>query len=92
MINKIESLLNLKDPITKQNLESWDKGDCSDVGICEILLDQIIRNHKSENGSNYNTDYDYIKLRYSNIVDNDYIYRVSHIGYNSATIVSLTKH
>jgi hypothetical protein len=43
---------------------SWDKGDCSVVGLCEILLSQIIREHKQENGEWYDIDYDEIKLRY----------------------------
>ena len=42
----------------------WDKGDCSDVGLCEILLSQLIREHKQENGFYYDRDYDKIKLRY----------------------------
>jgi hypothetical protein len=62
--DQIESLLNMEDPITKRNYMSWDKGDCSVVGLCEILLAQLIREHKQENGEWYNTDYDEIKLRY----------------------------
>lgn len=60
----IESLLNMDDPITKQEWMRWDKGDYSEVGLCEILLAQIIREHKQENGVWYDTDYDQIKLRY----------------------------
>jgi hypothetical protein len=52
------------DTITKQNYMGWDKGDCSEVGLCEILLDQLIRKHKEENGEWYDRDYDEIKLRY----------------------------
>ena len=63
---QLEALLNLEDPITKQHWMAWDKGDCSDVGLCEILLAQLIREHKSENGHYYDTDYDQIKLRYQN--------------------------
>ena len=62
--DQIESLLNMEDPITKLHYMSWDKGDCSEVGLCEILLAQLIRAHKQENGEWYNTDYDEIKLRY----------------------------
>lgn len=62
--NQIESLLNMEDPITKQNYMRWDKGDCSEVGLCEILLAQLIREHKNENAEWYNRDYDEIKLRY----------------------------
>ena len=61
---KIESMLNMNDPITKQHYMTWDKGDCSEVGLCEILLLQLIREHKQENGHYYETDYDNIKLRY----------------------------
>ena len=62
--NAIESMLDMDDPITKRNYMSWDKGDCSEVGLCEILLSQLIRQHKQENGYYYETDYDQIKLRY----------------------------
>ena len=64
MIDKIEELLDMGDTITKQNYMGWDKGDCSEVGLCEILLDQLIRKHKEENGEWYDRDYDEIKLRY----------------------------
>jgi hypothetical protein len=62
--NTIESMLDMDDPITKKNYMSWDKGDCSEVGLCEILLSQLIRQHKQENGYWYDRDYDQIKLRY----------------------------
>ena len=62
--DKIESMLNMDDPVTKQHYMRWDKGDCSEVGLCEILLCQLIRNHKKENGFYYDRDYDEIKLRY----------------------------
>jgi hypothetical protein len=60
----IESMLNMEDPITKQHWVGWDKGDCSEIGLCEILLAQLIREHKEENGLYYDTDYDKITLRY----------------------------
>jgi hypothetical protein len=60
----IESLINLNDPAIESLYNRWDKGDCSEVGLCEILLRQIINEHKAENGSFYDTDYDQIKLRY----------------------------
>lgn len=66
MRDKIENLLDMNNPITKSNYMRWDKGDCSEIGLCEILLDQLIRKHKEENGEYYNTDYDQIKLRYQN--------------------------
>ena len=62
----IESLLDLNNPEIKQLYNSWDKGDCSEVGLCEILLYQLIWEHKKENGAYYNRDYDQIKLRYGN--------------------------
>jgi hypothetical protein len=60
----IESMLNMEDSITKQHWMSWDKGDCSEIGLCEILLAQLIREHKEANGLYYDTDYDKITLRY----------------------------
>ena len=60
----IESMLNMEDPITKQHWMSWDKGDCSEIGLCEILLAQLIREHKEVNGLYYDTDFDKITLRY----------------------------
>ena len=64
MIDKIEELLDMDDTITKRKFSIWNKGDCSEVGLCEILLDQLIRKHKEENGEWYDRDYDEIKLRY----------------------------
>jgi hypothetical protein len=62
---KIEEILKLLD---KDNYEiecmyrSWDKGDCSLIGLIEILLYQEIQKHKKYNGEYY----DNIKLRYGN--------------------------
>lgn len=61
--DKIESLLDFKDEEIKQLHCSWDKGDCSLVGLSEIYLYQCIKKHKQENGEYYDTDYDQIKLR-----------------------------
>jgi|TARA_R110000744_G_scaffold91689_1_gene177840 hypothetical protein len=69
MRDKIEELLDMSDTITKSNYMIWDKGDCSEVGLCEILLDQLIRKHKEDNSEYYDTDYDQIKLRYQNKED-----------------------
>lgn len=63
-INIIEKLLDLNDIEIKTLYNSWDKGDCSLVGLVEIYLYQCIKKHKQENGVNYDTDYDIIKLRY----------------------------
>jgi len=60
----IESLLDFKDDEIKQLHWSWDRGDCSLVGLSEIYLYQCIKKHKQENGEYYDTDYDQIKLRY----------------------------
>ena len=75
MIEQIELLLNMSDPITKQHWMRWDKGDCSEIGLCEILLTQLIREHKNKNGQYYNTDYHVIRLRYqdNNQDNNQYI-------------------
>ena len=50
MRDKIEELLDMSDPMTKSHYMIWDSGDCSEVGLCEILLDQLIRKHKKDNG------------------------------------------
>jgi hypothetical protein len=63
-ISKIEDLLDFYDSEIKSMYNSWEKGDCFLVGIVEIYLYQCIKHHKQENGVYYNTDYDYIKLRY----------------------------
>ena len=60
----IENLIDLADAEIKSLYMRWDKGDCSEVGLCEILLYQIIKEHKLQNGEFYDTDYDIIKLRY----------------------------
>jgi thioredoxin 1 len=62
--DEIENLLDLEDAEIKQLWMSWDKGDCSEIGLVEILLCQLIKEHKTQNGLFYDTDYDNIKLRY----------------------------
>lgn len=44
------SLLNLEDDETKRKYLSWDKGDCSPVGLCRILLEQLITEDKKSKG------------------------------------------
>lgn len=44
------SLLNLGDDETKRKYLSWDKGDCSVVGLCRILLEQLITEDKKSKG------------------------------------------
>lgn len=62
----IERLLDLEDEEILSFYMHWDKGDCSVIGLIEILLFQEIKKHKEEMGNYYNTDYDIIKLRYGN--------------------------
>ena len=59
----IEDLINLDDPEIQIYYRGWDKGDCSEVGLIEILLYQVIKEHKQDNGDYYDRDYDQIKLR-----------------------------
>lgn len=61
--DKIIELLDLNNPNIKQLFNSWDKGDCSIIGLCEILLYQEMERHKKENGDWYDRDIDEIKLR-----------------------------
>ena len=63
----IEKLLDLDDDVIKSLYNAWDKGDCSIVGLIEILLYQEIQKHKVENGLYYDTDYDNIILRIKNV-------------------------
>jgi len=60
----IERLLDFEDEDVKGFYRSWDKGDCSVVGLIEILLFQEIKKHKASNGPYYDQDYDQIILRY----------------------------
>jgi hypothetical protein len=62
----IRDQLDLDDPEIKALYMRWDKGDCSTIGLCEILMFQLIKKHKEEQGVHYNTDFDEIKLRYGN--------------------------
>ena len=45
--NIIEDLLDLNDQEIKQFYNSWDKGDCSLIGLVEIYLYQCIKKHLS---------------------------------------------
>lgn len=64
-IETIIKLLDFSDPDIKQLYNSWDKGDCSLVGIVEIYLLQCIEKHKVENKEYYDSSVDDIKLRIS---------------------------
>ena len=63
-ISVIESIIDLDEPEASKDYAMWDNGDCSEIGLCEILLKQLIREHKNKNKEYYNTDYDKIILRY----------------------------
>ena len=60
--DKIIELLDLENHEIKNLYNSWDKGNCSIIGLCEILLYQEIKKHKQENGEWYDRDIDEIKL------------------------------
>lgn len=60
----LESFVDKNNPEIFNLWMSWDKGDCSVVGLLEILLHQEIKKHKKENGDYYDRDYDKIILRY----------------------------
>jgi hypothetical protein len=61
--DKIIELLDLEDEEIKSLYNGWDKGDCSVIGLCEILLHQEMKKHKKENGEWYDRDIYEIKLR-----------------------------
>lgn len=44
------SPLNLEDDEIKRKYLSWGKGDCSAVGLCRILLEQLIMEDKKSKG------------------------------------------
>jgi len=62
-ISVIESIIDLDEPEASKDYAMWDNGDCSEIGLCEILLKQLIKEHKEENGEYYDRDIDNIKLR-----------------------------
>ena len=59
----IESMLDFSIEHTKNSYNSWDKSDCSLIGLIEILLIQEINLHKLENGDYSDSDYDEIQVR-----------------------------
>jgi hypothetical protein len=54
----IENLLDLENPEIKTLYNSWDKGDCSMVGLIRILMIQEIHNHIRVNDIYYDGMYD----------------------------------
>jgi len=64
----LESFIDKTDPEILNLWMTWDKGDCSVVGLLEILLHQEVKKHKKENGDYYDRDYDRILLRYGQAI------------------------
>ena len=58
MIGEIEKLLDMENLTTRLNLRSWDKCDCSRVGIVRILLIQTIEEEIKDRGEYYDGCYD----------------------------------
>jgi len=58
MNNKVFELLDLTDQDIAQKYRGWDKGDCSDSGLVQILLYQTIKQHRKENGEYRNREDD----------------------------------
>lgn len=56
----IEKLLDLNRDSTKSLYGSWDKGDCSLIGLIRILLIQEIEKEINERGIWYDGQYDEI--------------------------------
>lgn len=56
----IPPLLNLNDEEIVWRFNSWDKSDCSDIGLVKILLIQLLRDHIKENGDY--ADQDFVEL------------------------------
>lgn len=65
-IKEIESLLDLNNNKIRQLYNSWDKGDCSKIGLTKILLYQNILEYIDNNGVYYDGEYDDLleKLNY----------------------------
>jgi len=62
--NTLENSLNLSDPQIETLYHKWLAEDMSDVGLCEILLFQLMEKHKVDKGSEYNHEFKNIVLRY----------------------------
>jgi len=57
-VENILELLDLENPEISSLYYSWDKGDCSLVGLSKILLIQMIKDRQSI--PNYDGEYDTI--------------------------------
>lgn len=49
LVDRIEPLIDLDEPCIASKYMSWDKGDCSMIGLVKILLIQLIMEHKTDN-------------------------------------------
>lgn len=62
--NILENSLDLSDPKIEKLYTKWIGEDMGDVGLCEILLYQLIEKTKKEKGNEYTGDFNNIVLRY----------------------------
>jgi hypothetical protein len=58
IINTINTLLNLDEPTIRLHYMTWDKGDCSAIGLVRILLIQLIRREINNRGIYYDGCFD----------------------------------
>jgi hypothetical protein len=56
--DQIENLLDLDNSYIKNLYNSWDKGDCSTVGLARLLLIQEITKEIKIRGIHYDGQYD----------------------------------
>jgi len=57
-IDKVEELLDMNNENIKSLYMSWDKGDCSTIGLIRILLIQEIEKEIKNRGVYYDGQYD----------------------------------
>ena len=62
--NMIEDSLDLNDVQIEVLYHKWLGEDMTDVGLCEILLFQLMMKYKEEKGSDYKNEFQNIILRY----------------------------
>ena len=56
----VENLLNLENTEIQGLYQSWDKGDCSIIGLARIFLIQEIKKEIKIRGQHYDGQYDEI--------------------------------
>jgi hypothetical protein len=62
-LDSLEDCLDLEREDIESKYRSWDKGDCSKIGLAKIILYQEITKHIQENGIHYDGEYDeFLKL------------------------------